>query len=108
YSELSWEARVKYLFGDPRLPATLSGALGGSLRDYPYRPPQNGDGLYQDGHQRAQTWSLSGAAAYPVGGGFSLAAEWRWVRGLSNQNYERTYAYNYAVTSYLLGVTYEY
>lgn len=106
------EARVgsggQLLFGDPREPIVLSGAVSWTRRVYPNRPPQDATGLYQGGSLRQDHWLLSTTFSYPLAPRFSLVASLQHGTASSNQGFELGYSYKYAVTNYLFGVSYEY
>ena len=108
YGDVNAGVGGKFLYGERGRPVVFSAGVSWSLRRYPYRPPQDSTGLYGGGAQRERFWSFSASALYPMAERWSLVARFQTGRASSNQHYEQMYAYNYTVTNYVCGVSYEY
>lgn len=107
WREVALTPAVKLLVGPPRKPVAVDLALGWRRRDYPSRPPQNGQGVYQSGSLRTTEWSFTGTMTYPIVRRFSLVASFERVSASSNQRFEHYYRYAYETANFLAGVRWD-
>lgn len=110
YSYFSWGLGpgATLSWGETKRPAWVGMSLRYSRTQYLGRLAQDGDGLYTADHQRQDRTLASLSYSYPIAPGFNLKAQTNFLWARSNQNYEKTYQYNYRTANYLLGFTYEY
>ena len=108
YNELRLSPSFKALFGPGKSPivASLSGTY--SLRRYPHRLVQNETGVYQSDKIDTSSWMMSSSLTYPMAPHFSLMFNVQYGRASSNQGFEQYYKYNYSVTNYLFGFSYDF
>lgn len=108
YNEFRVSPGFRLLVGHPRAPVSLGVAGHLWLRSYPHRVIQDSNGNYQTTALRSANWMSSVSLAYPMAPHFSLMFNVQHGRASSNQRFEQYYRYNYSVTNYLFGFTFEY
>jgi hypothetical protein len=108
YYNLSLGPSVSLSWGDKKRPAWVSLGLRYNHLRYAGRLVQDGDGIYGGSRQWQDRYILGIAYAYPIAKGFYLKVQSNMLWARSNQNYEKTYAYNYRTSNYMMGFTYEY
>ncbi len=106
YVDVQLHPSVTRAWQDGRWQTTLSGSWG--YRRYSHRRTQDGDGIFQNG------------LVHSMNRGGTLTVRYRIVKGLyglltgsiltysSNTRYEANYPYNYTVSTYLGGLSWEY
>jgi len=95
-------------WGDKKRPAMASLSMRYHHVAYLGRQAQDGDGIYSGSQQWQDRYLLGLNYAYPIARGFYLKGQTNLLWERSNQNYEKTYAYNYQTANYIMGFTYEY
>ncbi|HAM36977.1 MAG TPA: hypothetical protein DEB40_07085 [Elusimicrobia bacterium] len=95
-------------WGDKKRPAMASLSMRYHHVAYLGRQAQDGDGIYSGSQQWQDRYLLGLNYAYPIARGFYLKVQTNLLWERSNQNYEKTYAYNYQTANYIMGFTYEY
>ncbi|MBI2361992.1 MAG: hypothetical protein HYV15_01215 [Elusimicrobia bacterium] len=109
YSSAAWKLGPDFgaSWGDPRAPASLSGALRYGWRRWPHRSARDGTGAYSGVGLLEQTWALSLEGRWPLAPGLGLMArvERSWAR--ANDHYEGFHRFNHDATSFLFGVAFE-
>jgi hypothetical protein len=107
WRELSLTPGARLLIGPARKPVIVDASLGWRRRDYPNRPPQNGQGVYQGGSLSTTEWTFTGSVTYPIARRFSLVALVERASASSNQRFEQYYRYAYETTNLLAGVRWD-
>jgi hypothetical protein len=88
-----WEARL---------------GLGWARTDYTKRPVQDVTGLYETAKIHVDEQAATANLSYDIVKNFKLNASLQYGRQNSNMKYEKLYKYDFAIFSYLMGVSYEY
>ena len=108
YGEFRLGPSFKLMLGKPKEPIVLGLSGNWWYRRYPYRFAQDSTGLYQASATHTSNWMGSASLIYPMASHFSLLFNFQCGRALSNQNFDQYYKYNYTVTNYLFGFSYNY
>lgn len=108
YGELRVSPSFKLLIGPPREAVVLGLSATWWHRRYPYRVIQDEAGAYLDQKLRTDNSMISASLTYPMAKHFSLLFNFQYGKTISNQRYESFYSYNYSVTNYLFGFSYDY
>lgn len=89
-------------------PWILSAGLGYSKREYSDRLIQDPAGAYLAAKTQITETSLSLGVSYPYSKNFKVRATGSLAWSDSNQQYEKTFRYNYKIANYMVGFSYEY
>lgn len=108
YGEIRVGPSFKLLLGDAKKPIALGLGMGWWYRDYSHRLAQDATGNYLGETIHTTRWMLSSSLNYPMAPNFGLVFNIQYGQSSSNQRYEQSYSYNYKVTNYLFGFTYDY
>lgn len=110
YSYHMWSAGPAFSlsWGGAKRPAWVNAAIRMEQTIFTGRLAQDSAGLYTSDTERQTRYVTTLAYAYPISQGFYLKAQSNMMWARSNQTYEKTYAYNYRTSNFLLGFTYEY
>ncbi len=106
YSEISVSPGVTAAMGSK--PWVFSVSASYTKRNYSKRPIQDSDGAYLTAKTKMTEISTAFGVSYPIADNFKA----RFISTLawadSNMKYESVYKYNYKISNYLFGFTYEY
>lgn len=110
YTELRAAPSFKAFFGRRRLKQPIVAGLSVNVwwRNYGHRLIQDGSGVYQSDTLYTLNWMTSASLTYPMAKRFNLVFNLQHGRAHSNQRFESFYKYNYSVTNYLFGFSYDY
>lgn len=108
YAELRVNPSFKVLVGDPKTPIVWGLNTNYWYRRYPHRFTQDQNGLYQSDHIYTANWMVGSSLTYPMAPHFNLVFNFQYGRGTSNQHFEQFFTYNYTVTNYLFGFSWNY
>lgn len=106
YDERSLNPRLTLLLGEKKV--EVSASYLRIQRDYTGRLAQDAAGTYTRSAVALDQESYLIDIALPLSGGFKLVAHTALTDSSSNQLYEKTYKYNYSLSSHLIGVSYSY
>lgn len=106
YRQTTFNPRVSLAWGDK--PWTFS--LGGSLtqRGYKNRLTQDANGNPLTSKLKITEKSVNLGTAYPLAANFKVRAQANEAWSHSNTKYDKVFQYDYKITNYLLGFSYEY
>lgn len=99
---------ARLLFGEDPRPVSLGLGTLWTHRRYPNRRAQEASGGYTGEALSQHSWMVNATLSYPMAKFFSLIFNVQHGRSVSNQAYEQAYSYNYSVTNYLFGFSYDY
>jgi hypothetical protein len=108
YGQWAVRPQVTAAFGEGAKPWTVSAGLGYSKRNYTDRPVQNAAGDYQGGKTAITETTASLGFGYHYSKNFQVRILGNQAWSSSNMKYEKTFRYNYRITNYMVGFSYEY
>lgn len=110
YTEVKAAPSFKAFFGRKKTKQPVAASLGAVLwwRQYGHRETQDASGVYQGTRLYTLNWMASASLTYPMAKRFNLLFSIQHGRAHSNQRFESYYKYNYSVTNYLFGFSYDY
>lgn len=97
---------VSMLFGPKPWGVTVGTTM--SRQDYAERLVQDRDGNYGDEKIKTDETAYTATITYPLSDGFKLRLTGSYIEARSNMKYEKTFAYNYHTSNYLMGFSYEF
>lgn len=106
YTTVAAGMDVSFLFGPKPWGVTVGTTM--SRQDYAERLVQNTDGDYGSEAIRTDETAYTATVTYPLRDGFKLRLTGSFIDARSNMKYEKTFAYNYQTSNYLMGFSYEF
>ncbi|MBI4374857.1 MAG: hypothetical protein HY549_00245 [Elusimicrobia bacterium] len=106
YEERSVQPRIALAIGERRVEASLSYLW--IERDYLTRLAQVGSGSYTEQTVRLTQSSFLADLGVPIGAGFKAVSQLTVSHSQSNMRYEKTFRYNYEISSALVGLSYSF
>lgn len=97
---------VSLLFGPKPWGVTVGSTM--SRQDYAERLVQDENGDYGAENIRTDETAYTATLTYPLSDGFKLRLTGSFIEARSNMKYEKTFAYNYQTSNYLMGFSYEF
>lgn len=108
YDYTQWALRPTLTAAFGSTPWVLTAGAGYSRRDYDSRPVQNAAGDYLTANTQITETSIHLGVSFPYSKTFKVRMAGNLAWSDSNQEYEKTFRYNYKIANYMIGFSYAY
>ena len=108
YGEFKVNPEYRLFIGPEKRPIELDVSAALYWRRYPYRMIQDQNGLYLSQDLWMTNWMLAETLSYPMSEHFKLLFNVQYGRGMSNDQFQEFYQYNYVTATYMAGFKYDY